>query len=217
MEFYNTFAFKSKAESFDEEGIEFRYAGHVLSISIAQFGAIIGLFSEEDVGDEENTGGLCEISQNIRQTEWSQIREGPYDPSQTKSSELRDPQYRYIHRFLSNSLNQRRDSTSVVIIRDLTVLYCIHNCVPLDVPHLLLRKMHLNQLATSHTPIFFGGWIYRLYKNFVQKMTRSFRKGPWSGKVDLVICRSMGIINEAGDGTIRFKRFRDMFGTHRRL
>ncbi|KAJ0700304.1 hypothetical protein HanOQP8_Chr10g0366261 [Helianthus annuus] len=36
-------------------------------------------------------------------------------------------------------------------------------------------------------------------------MPRSFRKGPWSGKVDLVICHSMGIINEAGDGTIRFQ------------
>ncbi|MFS8002750.1 hypothetical protein Hanom_Chr13g01205741 [Helianthus anomalus] len=66
--------------------------------------------------------------------------------------------------------------------------------------------MHLNQLANPPTPIFYGGWIYGLFKNFVQRMARSFKKSPWSGKVDLVICRSMGIINEAGDRTIRFQR-----------
>ncbi|KAM0065471.1 hypothetical protein Hdeb2414_s0003g00115141 [Helianthus debilis subsp. tardiflorus] len=191
MEFYSTFAFKAKTEPFDEEGVEFRCAGN--------------LFAEEDAGDEENTGGLHEISLKMRQMAWSQIGEGPYDPSQTKSSQLRDPLYRYIHRVLSNSLNQRRDSTGVVNLRDLRILYCIHNRMSLNVPHLLCQNMHLNQLANPPTPIFYGAWIYRLYKNFVQKMPRSFRKGPWSGKVDLVICRSMGIINEAGDGTVRFQ------------
>ncbi|MFS8002430.1 hypothetical protein Hanom_Chr13g01202001 [Helianthus anomalus] len=63
--------------------------------------------------------------------------------------------------------------------------------------------MHLNQLATVPTPIFFRGWLYRLYKNFVQRMPKSFCKCPWSGKADLVICRSMEIINDAGDGTVR--------------
>ncbi|MFS7995029.1 hypothetical protein Hanom_Chr12g01113151 [Helianthus anomalus] len=65
--------------------------------------------------------------------------------------------------------------------------------------------MHLNQLANPPTPILFGGWIYRLFKNFVQRKPWSIRKGPWWGKVDLVICHSMGIINEAGDGTVRFQ------------
>ncbi|KAM0057368.1 hypothetical protein Hdeb2414_s0005g00157391 [Helianthus debilis subsp. tardiflorus] len=141
----------------------------------------------------------------MRQTAWSQIGEGHYDPSQTRTSQLRGPLYRYIHRVLSNSLGQRSDSTGVVNLRDLTVLYFIHNRVPLDVPHLLLGNMHLNQLATSPTPIFFGGWIYHLYKTFVQRMPKSFRKDPWSGKVDLVNCRSMGIIHEMGDRTVRIQ------------
>ncbi|MFS7905870.1 hypothetical protein Hanom_Chr01g00052711 [Helianthus anomalus] len=36
--------------------------------------------------DEESTGGLCELPQNLRQSAWSQIGEGAYNPSQTKSS-----------------------------------------------------------------------------------------------------------------------------------
>ncbi|MFS7988083.1 hypothetical protein Hanom_Chr11g01030411 [Helianthus anomalus] len=46
MEFYITFTFKAKVEPFDGEGVEFRCAGEMLSISIAQFGVQIGLFSE---------------------------------------------------------------------------------------------------------------------------------------------------------------------------
>ncbi|MFS7913654.1 hypothetical protein Hanom_Chr02g00144211 [Helianthus anomalus] len=62
----------------------------------------------------------------MRQTAWAQIGDGAYDPSVTKSSKLRDPLYHYIHRVISNSLCQRRDSTGFVNLRDLTILYCIH-------------------------------------------------------------------------------------------
>ncbi|MFS8021061.1 hypothetical protein Hanom_Chr16g01423021 [Helianthus anomalus] len=150
-------------------------------------------------------GGLHEISANMRQTAWAQIGDGAYDLSVTKSSQVREPLYRYIYRVLSNSLSQRRDSTGVVNLHDLTVLYCIHNRVPLDVPHPTPPNMHLNQLASSPTPVFFGGWIYRLFKTYVQRMPKSFRKSPWSGKVDLTQCRSMGIIHEMGDRTVRFQ------------
>ncbi|MFS7945906.1 hypothetical protein Hanom_Chr06g00529651 [Helianthus anomalus] len=118
---------------------------------------------------------------------------------------LREPIYRYIHRVLSNSVCQRRDSTGVVNLRDFTVLYCIHNHIPLDVTHLLLRNMHLNPLASSPTPIFSEGWIYRLFKTCVQRMPKSFHKAPRSGKVDLTQCYSMGIIHEMGDETVKFR------------
>ncbi|MFS7937302.1 hypothetical protein Hanom_Chr05g00426011 [Helianthus anomalus] len=208
MEFFSTFAFNAKAERFNNEGVEFRCAGIMYSISITQFWAIIGLYAEEDAGDEENTGGLRELLQDDCQAAWAQIGEGHYNPSQTKSTQLRDPLYRYIHRVLSNSLCQRHDSTGVVGLRDLTILYYIHYRVHLDVPHLLLCNMHLNQLPNAPTPIFYRGWIYRLLKHFVQGMPRSFHRGPWLGKVDLIICRSMNLINEADDGTIRFQTIR---------
>ncbi|MFS7952915.1 hypothetical protein Hanom_Chr07g00612491 [Helianthus anomalus] len=168
----------------------------------------VGLFTEEESVEEEYTGGLRELPNNMRQIARAQIGEGPYDPSVTKSSQLRDPLYRYIHRVLSNSLCQRRDSTGVVNLRDLTVLYYIHNRVPFDVTHLLLRSMQLNQLASSPTPIFFGGWIYRLFKTYVQRMPKSFHRGPRSGKVDLAQCRSLRIIHEMGDGSVRFQNAR---------
>ncbi|KAJ0897938.1 hypothetical protein HanRHA438_Chr08g0351231 [Helianthus annuus] len=205
MEFYSTFVFNSRYDPFDNEGVTFRCGGTMYSISMAQFGYIIGLYGEEESGNEENTGGLRDLDVNERQAAWAQIGEGIYNPSSTKSTKLRDPLYRYIHRLLTYSLNQRHDSSGVVGLKDLVVLHCIHNQKPLDVPYLLLRNMHLNRLAHAPTPIFFGGWVYRLFKHFT-RIPRSFERSPWSGRVDYHICRAMNSLYEAEDGTVSFQR-----------
>ncbi|KAM0049788.1 hypothetical protein Hdeb2414_s0008g00290061 [Helianthus debilis subsp. tardiflorus] len=205
MEFYSTFTFTSRCDPFDNEGVAFRCGGTKYSISMAQFGSIIGLYGEEESGNEENTGGLRDLDENDRQAAWAQIGEGIYNPSSTKNTKLRDPLYRYIHRLLTYSLNQRHDSSSVVGLKDLVVLHCIHKRKPLDVPYLLLRNMHLNRLARAPTPIFFGGWVYRLFKHFTQ-IPRSFERSPWSGRVDYHICRAMNLLYEAEDGTVSFQR-----------
>ncbi|KAJ0680757.1 hypothetical protein HanPI659440_Chr16g0627931 [Helianthus annuus] len=158
MEFYSTFIFNSRCDPFDHDAVTFRCGGTTFTTSMAQFGAIIGLYSEEESGNEENTGGLRDLDATERQAAWAQIGEGIYNPSSTKNTKLRDPLYRYIHRLLTYSLNQRHDSSGVVGLKDLVVLHCIHNQKPLDVPYLLLRNMHLNRLAHAPTPIFFGGW-----------------------------------------------------------
>ncbi|KAJ0480464.1 hypothetical protein HanIR_Chr13g0631981 [Helianthus annuus] len=65
--------------------------------------------------------------------------------------------------------------------------------------------MHLNRLAHAPTPIFFGGWVYRLFKHFTN-IPRSFERSPWSGRVDVHICRSMNLIYEAEDGSVSLQR-----------
>ncbi|KAJ0618264.1 hypothetical protein HanLR1_Chr02g0048921 [Helianthus annuus] len=157
LEFYSTFMFNSRSDPFDNDGVEFGCGGTKYSISMAQFGSIVGLYAEEEEGTEENTGGLRELSEDECQATWAQIGEGHYNPSSTKSTKLRDPLCRYIHRVLTYSLRKRLDSSGVVGLRDLIVLHCIHTRRHLDVPYLLLRNMHWNQLATPPTPIFFAG------------------------------------------------------------
>ncbi|KAJ0780807.1 hypothetical protein HanPI659440_Chr06g0241971 [Helianthus annuus] len=65
--------------------------------------------------------------------------------------------------------------------------------------------MHLNRLARAPTPIFFGGWVYRLFKHFTH-IHRSFERSPWSGRVDYHICRAMNLLYEAEDGSVSFQR-----------
>ncbi|MFS7974116.1 hypothetical protein Hanom_Chr09g00864781 [Helianthus anomalus] len=184
-----------------------RQACTVLLIMVNQLDRFNNLVTGplRDSGYEENTGGLRELDENERQAAWAQIGDGFYNPSSTKSTKPRDPLYRYIHRLLTYSLSQRHDSSGVVGLRDLVVLHCIHNRRPLDVPFLLLRNMHHNRLAHAPTPIFFGGWVYRLFKHFVN-IPRSFERSPWSGRVDIHICRSMNLIYEAEDGSVSFQR-----------
>ncbi|MFS8003211.1 hypothetical protein Hanom_Chr13g01211221 [Helianthus anomalus] len=74
---------------------------------------------DKDAGNEENTGGVRELGENERQAAWAQIVDGHYNPSSTKSTKLRDPLYRYIHRVITYSLSQRHDSSGVVGLRDL--------------------------------------------------------------------------------------------------
>ncbi|KAM0013005.1 hypothetical protein Hdeb2414_s0046g00747361 [Helianthus debilis subsp. tardiflorus] len=208
LEFYSTFTFTSRCDPFDNVGVAFRCGGTRYSNSMAQFGAIVGLYSEEDSGNEENTGGMRELDENARQAAWAQTGDGIYNPSSTKSTKLRDPLYRYIHRLLTYSLSQRHDSSGVVGLRDLVVLHCIHNRRPLDVPFLLLRNMHHNRLAHAPTPIFYGGWVYRLFKHFT-RIPRSFERSLWSGRVDVHICRAMNLIYESEDGSVSFQRMQD--------
>ncbi|MFS7947476.1 hypothetical protein Hanom_Chr06g00548721 [Helianthus anomalus] len=62
-----------------------------------------------------------------------------------------------------------------------------------------------NATADTQTPIFYGGWITKLFKNFIQRTLSSFNKGVGTTKVDLAICRSMGLIIDCPHGTMRFK------------
>ncbi|MFS7937370.1 hypothetical protein Hanom_Chr05g00426771 [Helianthus anomalus] len=48
------------------------------------------------------------------------IGESHYNSSSTKSTKIRDPLIRYVHRDLSGSLCQRKDSGGVVNLRELT-------------------------------------------------------------------------------------------------
>ncbi|XP_021975392.1 uncharacterized protein LOC110870522 [Helianthus annuus] len=73
MEFYSTFTFNSRGDPFDNDRVAFRCGGTRYSISMAQFGSIVRLYTEEDSGNEENTGGVRDLDENERQATWAQI------------------------------------------------------------------------------------------------------------------------------------------------
>ncbi|MFS8034275.1 hypothetical protein Hanom_Chr17g01579241 [Helianthus anomalus] len=47
--------------------------------------------------------------------------------------------------------------------------------------------------------------VAKLFQNFIQRTSSSFIKGVGTTKVDLAVCRNMGLINDCPDGTMRFK------------
>ncbi|MFS7951955.1 hypothetical protein Hanom_Chr07g00601341 [Helianthus anomalus] len=122
-----------------------------------------------------------------------------------KSIKIRDPLIHNIHRVLSGSLFQRDNSGGVVNLRELAVLYCLVTHKPIDAAHILFQNMVANATADSQTSIFYGGWIARLFKHFIQRTPLSFNKGFSTTKVDLAVFLSINVIIDCPDSTMRFK------------
>ncbi|MFS7963451.1 hypothetical protein Hanom_Chr08g00738231 [Helianthus anomalus] len=74
-----------------------------------------------------------------------------------KSTKIKDPLIRCIHRVLRSALCQRKDSSGVVNLRELTCFYCTMTHQPIDVAYMLLINMATNATADTRTPIFYGG------------------------------------------------------------
>ncbi|MFS7954577.1 hypothetical protein Hanom_Chr07g00632161 [Helianthus anomalus] len=172
---------------------------------VAQFGINLGLYTEEDAAGPKFTKAIRELPDNLRQAAWALIGDNHYNPRSMKSTKIRDPLIRYIHRVLSGSSCQRDYSGGVVNIREHTIRYFLVTHQPIDVAHILLRIMAANATTDTRMPIFYGGWIERLFKHFIQQTLSLFNKGVGTTKVGLMVCHSMNLIIDCPDGTMRFK------------
>ncbi|MFS7917506.1 hypothetical protein Hanom_Chr03g00189851 [Helianthus anomalus] len=65
--------------------------------------------------------------------------------------------------------------------------------------------MAVDATVDTRTSIFYGGWITKLFKHFIQRTPSSFNRGVGTTKVDIAICRSMNLNIDCPDGTMRFK------------
>ncbi|MFS7989449.1 hypothetical protein Hanom_Chr11g01046971 [Helianthus anomalus] len=70
---------------------------------------------------------------------------------------------------------------------------------------MLLKNIATNAKATYPTPIFFGGWIARIYKAYATRTPRRFTKGVGVTRADVSLCRSLNLIADYNNGLLRFK------------
>ncbi|KAM0049919.1 hypothetical protein Hdeb2414_s0008g00291561 [Helianthus debilis subsp. tardiflorus] len=158
-----------------------------------------------DTAEPNFTEVVRELPDNMRQASWALIGEGHYNPSSTKCAKIRDPLIRYIHRVLSGSLCQRKDSGGggEPLRAHLPLL---HHESPTHLcrPHAI--KKHGHQCHRRRpTPIFFGGWIAKLFNNYIRRTPSAFHKGVGMTRDDLALCRSLKLIIDCNNGLMRFK------------
>ena len=194
--------------------MKFRLAGRWYECTIAEFGYYLGLYSGGEYGrgydlwegadwnfpDEEDRRNP--EARQMRAAAWNRIASGPYDPSSSKSTKLRDPLHRYIHRLVSHTVNQRGMSSGVVNLRDLWCLDCIINNNPCNLGYLFAQLLHTNARAGPATPLFGGGWIVQLYANLGHDVFGT--AGPEPNFVDLALCESMRMVVDVPDQGPRF-------------
>src|SRR5262249_45748165 len=85
----------------------------------------------------------------------------PYEPTVSKSTYLRSPALRYLHRFSVYSISRRRESTGVVTHRDLFCLWSMTEGRVSNLAYLFLT--HMEQMSHKKRGAICGGtYITRL-------------------------------------------------------
>ena len=128
-EFLTTFNLDKSVTDVSHEGtISFRLMNREFGMSITEFSVACGFYTEEytDSVDYDNsyTGFPSNFNPNAF---WREITDSPinYNPSQSKSSVIKSPALKYMHRFIAFSLSGRKESTGVVTKTDLFYLWCM--------------------------------------------------------------------------------------------
>ncbi|KAI3797201.1 hypothetical protein L1987_32456 [Smallanthus sonchifolius] len=214
MEFLASFNFNtSTTDAWDESAVTFRLGGTWHETSVARFGIDLGIYTMDELEAKSDIASYHtfpdeEYRQHptfgvTRHEFWSQIGLGTYSPSRTKSSKLKDPLHRYIHRLLSHSVTARGQSEGVVNLRDLFILYAMVNHQPCNISYLFCTLFAKNATASAATPLFGGSWIVQVYESYGVNTNGSAGVSP--GRLDLGICDSMSMVTHLPDGRVRFQ------------
>ncbi|KAK5811967.1 hypothetical protein PVK06_027359 [Gossypium arboreum] len=130
MELCSTFYLQTVMTRYDDPGtVQFRLGGLICQLSVLEFGAALGLYTEEF--REENE--LHALSRHIHFSPskcWHTLAPSTasYNPSYSKASVL-PPSLRYLHAILARTTTERRESTSVINTHDVYFL-CPHDSAP---------------------------------------------------------------------------------------
>ncbi|KAJ0795672.1 hypothetical protein HanPI659440_Chr04g0153161 [Helianthus annuus] len=85
----------------------------------------MGIYTEAEVQRRCFRRALKQIPNDTATAFWHEIGEGPYNPTVTKATHLRDPFHRYFHRVLAHTIAGRGEGTAVCTVKDLFFLYCL--------------------------------------------------------------------------------------------
>ncbi|PPS05282.1 hypothetical protein GOBAR_AA15380 [Gossypium barbadense] len=126
MELCSTFHLQTVMTNYDDPGtVQFRLGGLVRQLSILEFGAALGLYTEKF--KEENE--LHALTRHIHFSPskcWHTFAPSAasYNPSRSKALVL-PPSLRYLHDILAHTITGRRGSTGVVNTHDASFLWCM--------------------------------------------------------------------------------------------
>ncbi|KAI3717276.1 hypothetical protein L1987_68794 [Smallanthus sonchifolius] len=93
---------------------------------------------------------------------WNRIGSRPFDPHTQKSTWIKHPPYRYLHRCIVLSIRVRKDSTGVVTVRDLFDLHCLIDQVSCNLAYSLAKFFNRATGYSSSIHIFGGPYIIHL-------------------------------------------------------
>ncbi|PPS03427.1 hypothetical protein GOBAR_AA17233 [Gossypium barbadense] len=138
MELCSTFHLQTVMTRYDDLGtIQFFLGGLIHQLSVPEFGAALGLYTEDF--KEENELHALSCHKHISTSKcWHTLAPitASYNPSCSKASVL-PPSLRYLHVILAHTITGRQESTGVVNTHDVYFLWCMSQGHVIDLAYFI--------------------------------------------------------------------------------
>ncbi|KAI3827583.1 hypothetical protein L1987_01661 [Smallanthus sonchifolius] len=106
----------------EPDKISFRMFGHAYSLTLHQWAVTTSLYYERETVNPLYTEAFTKVDREDLLVFWGIIGNGPWLRTKGRVSAIRDPLYRYLHRFIMTYIAPRRKSREWCIERDLFFL-----------------------------------------------------------------------------------------------
>ncbi|KAL8192180.1 hypothetical protein R6Q57_028042 [Mikania cordata] len=104
--------------------ISYRLCGAPYHLSLAEFGSVLGLYTEEETQMSIYTTAIHTADVAVVNAWWPRIGDEPF-VHDTRVTRIRDPLIRYLHRCIASSVTGRGMSQEWCTSQDLYFLYCL--------------------------------------------------------------------------------------------
>ncbi|PPR96342.1 hypothetical protein GOBAR_AA24324 [Gossypium barbadense] len=138
MELCSMFHLQTVMIRYDDPGsVQFCLGGLIRQLSVPEFGAALGLYTEEFREENELHALSCHIHFSPSKC-WHTLAPSTasYNPSYSKASVL-PPSLRYFHAILAHTITERRESIGVVNTHDVYFLWCMSQGHIIDLPYFI--------------------------------------------------------------------------------
>ncbi|KAK5839882.1 hypothetical protein PVK06_008730 [Gossypium arboreum] len=153
--------------NYDDSGtVQLHLGGLVCQPSVLEFGAVLGLYTEEFKEENELHALTCHIHFSPSKR-WHTLVPGvaSYNPSRSKASVL-PPSLRYLHAILSHTITGRRESTGVVKTHDAYFLWCMSHGHVIDLAYFITLTIQHQTERHRKEVISISPYVTRLARHF---------------------------------------------------
>ncbi|XP_071909384.1 uncharacterized protein [Coffea arabica] len=211
-EFYSTFEFEFPTRFTVETPnvIRFRLMGREFNFSITQFNLAFGFITREYAETREYGESACDYIESFLsryRAVWEDMSTDRhrYDPSRSRSSFLKDPSARYVHRFLAYSYSGRKDSSGILSRPEFFFIWSMKNNIKVNLGCWLAAQFK-TVLAKKNKPLILGSYITHLATQLgiLNLEDHDLHLACEMELLDVDCLEKMGVVERLPDGSYQF-------------
>ncbi|KAK5811746.1 hypothetical protein PVK06_027112 [Gossypium arboreum] len=167
MELCSTFHLQTVMTRYDDPGtVQFHLGGLIRQLSVLEFGAALGLYTEEFREENELHALSCYIHFSPSKC-WNTLAPSTalYNPSRSKALVL-PPSLRYLHAILAHTITGRRESTGIINTHEVYFLWCMSQGHIIDLANFIALVIQHQMERRRKGVISIGPYVTQLVRHF---------------------------------------------------